>query len=99
MQGNSQRDGAPDPLGDDTWSGCEALIREFEQAWRKGPPPQISDFLIGDEVRSNLVLRELLHVDLEYRVKAGQRTCVEFYLERYPDFALDPNEVLDLIAA
>ncbi|WP_254508371.1 serine/threonine-protein kinase [Anatilimnocola floriformis] len=97
--GNSQRNEAPDPLGDDTWSGCEALIREFEKAWRDGPPPQISDFLIGGEVQGNLVLRELLHVDLEYRVKAGQRTCVEFYLERFPEFALDPNEVLDLIAA
>ena len=98
-KGNSQRSDAPDPLGDDTWSGCEALIREFELAWRNGPPPQISDFLIGGEVSDNLVLRELLHVDLEYRIKAGQRTCVEFYLERFPEFARDPNEVLDLIAA
>lgn len=89
----------PDPLGDDTWTGCEPLIREFEQAWKAGPPPQISDYLIGDESRSKVLLRELMHIDLEYRVKAGQRTCVETYLDRFPELALDPNEVLDLIAA
>lgn len=97
--------GAPDPLGDDTWSGCEALIRAFEQAWKQGAPPQISDYVIGDsqgnivKARGNVLLRELMHVDLEYRVKAGQRTCVEMYLDRYPDLALDPEGVLDLIAA
>lgn len=95
----------PDPLGDDTWSGCEALIREFEAAWKEGAPPQISDFIVGDSqgnflnTRGNVLLRELMHVDLEYRVKAGQRTCVEAYLERFPDLALDPDGVLDLIAA
>ena len=103
--GTSQRSDAPDPLGDDTWSGCEALIREFEQAWKEGPPPQISDFVLGDSqgdelnARDNVLLRELMHVDLEYRVKAGQRACVETYLDRFPEIALDPDGVLDLIAA
>jgi len=97
--GHSQRSDAPDPLGDDTWSGCEGLIREFERAWRKGPPPQISDYLLADDPRHTVLLRELMHVDLEYRVKAGQRTCVEFYLDRFPELALDRNGVLDLIAA
>ena len=94
--GHSQRSDAPDPLGDDTWSGCEPLIREFEQAWRMGPPPQISDYLIADESRDKILLRELMHIDLEFRVKAGQRTCVETYLERFPELALDPNGVIAL---
>lgn len=97
--GHSQCSDAPDPLGDDTWSGCEGLIREFERAWRKGPPPQISDFLIPADPRRGVLLRELMHVDLEYRVKAGQRTCVETYLDQYPELALEPDKVLDLIAA
>ncbi len=97
--GQSQHSDAPDPLSDDTWSGCEGLIRDFEKAWRKGPPPQISDFLIADDARRGVLLRELLHVDLEYRVKAGQRTCVETYLDQYPELALEPEKVLDLIAA
>ncbi|WP_425613734.1 serine/threonine-protein kinase PknK [Anatilimnocola sp. NA78] len=97
--GHSQRSDAPDPLGDDTWSGCEGLIREFEQAWRKGAPPQISDYLLPEDPRRSVMLRELMHVDLEYRVKAGQRTCVEYYLDQFPELVLDLDSVLDLIAA
>ncbi len=90
---------APDSLGDDTWSGCESLIRAFERAWRLDSPPAIEDYLVVNESLRGELLRELVHVDLELRVKAGQRTCVESYLERYPHLANDPNSVIDLIAA
>jgi predicted ATPase len=97
--GHAPSSDLPDPLGDETWSGCEGIIREFEQAWRSGPPPEISDYLLDDHARGSALLRELMHVDLEFRVKAGQRVCVETYLDRFPEIALDPNGVLDLIAA
>lgn len=93
------RDAAADSLGDDTWCGCESLIRAFEQAWQQGLSPVIDDYLLAHESRPPELLRELIHVDLEFRVKAGQRACVETYLQRYPDLARDSQAVLELIAA
>jgi predicted ATPase len=90
---------SPDSLGDDTWSGCEGLIRAFERAWREDAPPAIEDYLVVDDSRRPQLLRELVHVDLELRVKAGEQRCVEAYLEHYPELAGDPAAVLDLIAA
>jgi len=42
---------------------------------------------------------ELIHTDLECRIKAGEGIRVEVYLERYPELAGDTDAVLDLIAA
>ena len=93
------RDNPPDPLMDQTWRVCEGKIRAFEHAWRQGSPPAIDDYLIPIESQQAEFLRELVHVDLEFRVKNGQQSCVESYLKRYPMLANDSEFVLDLIAA
>ena len=38
-----------------------------------------------------------MHVDLEFRLKAGESARVEEYLERYPALAQDGNAVVELI--
>src|SRR5439155_21760144 len=45
------------------------------------------------------LLVELVHVDLEYRLKAGEPARVEEYLGRYPDLGRDRRVVLELLAA
>jgi predicted ATPase/tRNA A-37 threonylcarbamoyl transferase component Bud32 len=46
-----------------------------------------------------LVLIELVHLELELRLKAGESARVEEYLARYPELAGDRSAVLNLIAA
>ena len=41
----------------------------------------------------------MVHVDLEYRLRAGEPARVEEYLARYPELTDDRAVVLDLIAA
>ena len=53
---------------------------------------------IGDPLRSR-VLIELVHIDLELRLKAGEAARVEEYLARYPELADDRAVALGLIAA
>jgi eukaryotic-like serine/threonine-protein kinase len=88
----------PPPLAED-WLALKDAVRRFEGAWRQSPRPGIDDYLpAGDPIRSR-VLIELVHIDLELRLKAGGLARVEEYLARYPELNGDRAVILDLIAA
>jgi serine/threonine-protein kinase len=74
----------------------ESLIGRFEEAWEQGQRPAIDDFLPAGDVTA---LAELIHVDLERRLKAGEAVRVETYLERYPVLADHSPTLLELINA
>jgi tRNA A-37 threonylcarbamoyl transferase component Bud32 len=52
---------------------------------------------VHEEAERRALLIELVHEDLEYRLKAGEAMRVERYLERYPELAGDRHVVLDLL--
>src|SRR5438270_423849 len=76
----------------------EDVVLRFEVAWQGGSRPEIDGFLPVGPDRARL-LTELVHVDLEYRLRAGEPARVEDYLTRYPELADDPAVPLELIAA
>jgi serine/threonine-protein kinase len=77
----------------------EQAVQAFESAWLSGRRPAIDDYLtVGDPCRLSFLI-ELVHADLEFRLKAGDVTRVETYLERYPELAGDPELAADLIWA
>src|SRR5262245_49190473 len=78
---------------------CEEWVAAFERAWRAGPSPSIDDFLDGEHAEQEELLVELLHVDLEFRMKAGEAARVEAYLGRYPRLIHDRATVLGLLEA
>jgi predicted ATPase/tRNA A-37 threonylcarbamoyl transferase component Bud32 len=81
------------------WLALKDTLRRFEDRWREGPRPAIDDYLpAGDPLRFR-VLIELVHIDLELRLKAGEAARVEEYLTRYPELAGDRAVTLALIAA
>lgn len=88
-----------DAFADETWTGCESVIKAFEQAWHRGPAPDIDHFLLADGPDRVSLLIELVHADLEFRLKAGEKMRVEAYLSRYPELAENAHAVIDLIAA
>jgi hypothetical protein len=81
------RPDAPDPslpLSAD-YRVDEVCVR-FEEAWKSGTRPRLEDFLGpggGPEYRA--LLGELLKLDLEYRVRAGEAPAREDYLPRFSD--------------
>src|SRR6516164_10211800 len=88
----------PPPLAED-WSALKDAVRRFEHDWRQAPRPGIGDYLpAGGPLRCR-VLIELVHIDLELRLKAGEAARVEEYLARYPELAGDRAVALALIAA
>jgi serine/threonine protein kinase len=87
--------GMPDP----EWYRLQRIIAGFETSWKRGDRPQIGDYLAKDEPRRETLLIELVHAELEFRLKAGESARVEDYLRKYPQLERDPSTVLELIKA
>jgi tetratricopeptide (TPR) repeat protein len=77
----------------------EQIVQRFEEAWHRGQQPSLDEYMPPQGVESQALLVELVHADLEYRLKAGKRAHVEHYLGRYPRLAHDARVVLGLIGA
>src|SRR5436190_353820 len=85
----------PQPPGPRPTDGrLEQLIDQFEDEWQRGERPAIDDYLIaGTDLPRPPLLIELVHIDLERRLKAREAVAVEDYLARYPDLADVPGAV------
>ncbi len=86
---------ASDPLHS---SRVLAIMEQFEQAWRNGGQPDLALFLPADAAGLEVLL-PLVHIDLEQRLKAGERARVEDYLLRFPVLGEDDHAVWQLIEA
>lgn len=85
------------PFPSDDSDSLEEIIEEFENAWGSGAIPEIEDFLPADPSLRSQVLIELVHSDLEFRVKGGEQVEIERYLQPYPELAKEPDVLRDLI--
>jgi predicted ATPase len=72
-------------------------VHRFEDSWRQGARPAIDDYLPADDGRRHRLLVELVHIELELRLKAGEAPRVEEYLARYPQLAGDRAAALGLV--
>jgi hypothetical protein len=70
------------------WAWIDAVATRFERAWKTGPRPQIEIFLaeVPEPQRAPL-LTELLFVERELRIAAGELPTVSEYSRRFPEHA------------
>ncbi len=81
----------------DLWHIDEACDR-FEAAWRNGQELELSPFLAGTSTHAlPRLVRELLTMDLEFRLNRGERPGPEFYHSRLPDHGDAINEIFSRI--
>lgn len=85
-------------LSDDDWVTLEAIADRFAVAWRRGDRPQLVHFLPAGATRLPFLI-ELVHTELELRLKAGEPVRVEEFLQAYPELAAEPTAVFGLIKA
>jgi serine/threonine protein kinase len=79
---------------------AKELLGRFDSLWQKQQRPAIDAFLAECPREQRLaVLVELIHSELEYRLRAGEAARVEEYLARYPELVARPEVVADLVAA
>ena len=77
----------------------EKISARFEAAWEAGSEPSIDEYLPADKSVRQAALVELVHAELEYRLKAGQPGRVEQYLQRYPQLAEKSGTIVELVVA
>src|SRR3989442_8851807 len=87
------------PLTDDELVAVEDAVAQFERAWRDGSRPAVDAFLPADGAWRQHLLIELVHTDLELRLKAGEAARAEEYLARHTELASDRAAAFDLITA
>jgi predicted ATPase len=87
------------PARAEDWSALKQAVHRFEQAWQQTPRPRIDDHLPADDRLRRVVLIELVHIDLELRLKAGDAARVEDYLARYPELKQEQSVPLGLLVA
>ncbi|OWK36596.1 Serine/threonine protein kinase PrkC, regulator of stationary phase [Fimbriiglobus ruber] len=81
-------------------AAAESLIARFEAAWIGGRRPDLIGTLDDcppDE--RGVVIRELIHADLEFRLKSGDDAVAGEYLSRFPELAADVVFVKELADA
>src|SRR5262245_22278227 len=77
----------------------EEVLDRFEGAWRAGQEPAIAALLEGEQGADRMsLLLALAQVDLEWRLRGGQRVNVETYLRWWPELEADATAVLELIS-
>jgi tetratricopeptide (TPR) repeat protein len=81
------------------WLPYEQLIQRFEQAWEEGSRPALEAYLPPGGNWPWAALLELVHADLEYRLKAGEAARVEEYWQVYPSLTEHAGAAVDLILA
>jgi serine/threonine-protein kinase len=75
----------------------DALLERFEDAWSRGERPALQDYLPAVEPDRCTVLVELVRIDLELRLQAGEARRVESYLADFPELATDTPALLKLL--
>ncbi len=79
------------------WERLERVLESFEDAWNQGQRPKLEDYLTGvGPVERLPLLLELIHEDLEFRIKAGAAAAIDDYLARFPELAGAPAVVEEL---
>lgn len=86
-------------LPGETIENREQIVQSFEDAWDSRKPPDIESFVKGISSERRWVVLELVHSDLELRLKNGLDVRVESYLERFPELENDPEQVVQLVAS
>jgi hypothetical protein len=95
MLPNESFDSAP-PDGE--WAELERPVAGFERRRRRSECPEIERFLPPAGPR-RAVLVELVHADLEFRLRAGELARVEEYSRRFPELEARESVIASLITA
>ena len=83
-------------MPDDTRNRLDAVIDAFESEWQLQRRPDVAAFLERlAETERPALLRELVRLDLEYRLRGGETVRVEECLSRFPALRA---EALELVA-
>jgi WD40 repeat protein/tRNA A-37 threonylcarbamoyl transferase component Bud32 len=94
----------PDAVADDPSpselhkTALDVGLEAFHAALRRGERPALEAFVPASADQTQALV-ELVHAEMEFRLKRGEAARVEEYLARYPELADSDGAVVDLVAA
>ncbi len=75
--------------GNSLWERIDRVCERFEDAWQSGKRPQLEDYLNEvDELERAHLMRELVALDIDYRVQLGEKPEASDYQARFPDLSV-----------
>jgi serine/threonine-protein kinase len=77
-------------------AALDRCLEDFHDALERGERPDLASFLPPGGADRRLLV-ELVHADLEFRLKAGERARVEEYVARLPELARDSAALRGLV--
>lgn len=80
-------------------TNMESILDRFDDAWNGPTPPRIEVYLAeADPDRRFTLLIELVRIDLERRLAAGEKVRLEEdYLSRFPELSAEPPAIVTLL--
>lgn len=79
----------------------EKTIAQYEFEFVNGSPPNLQDYVQRLDLGSNFtrsdLFYELLHTDLEMRIRNGHKARVEQYVRQFPEIARSSDLIEDLV--
>ena len=73
------------------WEGVQGIVRKFRRALDRGERPALEAYLPEHGTQRKDALIELVHEEMEFRIKAGESSVLGSYLERFPEIVDDPR--------
>jgi len=81
------------------WRDVQDLVQSFRLALLRRERPMIEVYAPEGSAHRKVMLLEMVHEEMEVRIKAGECFAVDSYLSRFEDLAADPNAILELVEA
>jgi eukaryotic-like serine/threonine-protein kinase len=75
----------------------EAAVDRFEDAWQEGERPSIQNFCDYEEPLATALLRELVLIDFEHRLKLQDPRTTDDYLDEFPQLRSDETLIFSLL--
>src|SRR5437867_1432183 len=79
-------------------AALDRCVESFQNALNRGQRPALDSFLPVGHASTD-IFWELVHVELEFRIKRGEAARIEEYLRRYPSLAHNAAGVIELLRA
>ncbi len=83
------RSGFESMLDGPVWIELQEAVASFRSALLRGDRPDIESYLPADATHRPVYVSELVHEELEHRLRAGETVTVESYLDRFEELRLN----------
>ncbi len=78
-------------------SQVHQIVSDYEQALLLNPEIRMESYLQGEGAFRWHLMVELIHTDLEMRLRKGEDTNLYFYINKYPEIMSSPKDIDSLL--